>query len=130
MRLDKLLTRNRIIDLKSRDQKSVLVEMATLACEADRKLKHDQLLKALLARENTLTTAMFILVVGRSAQGVVYDQFQDQPVHLFLMLIGAPKEKGFLRVLNALAEFGKDVDTVKRILHEAPTSTANCAPVL
>lgn len=137
MRLDKLLTRNRVIDLQSRDQKGVLDEMAALACEADRKLKQDRLLKALLARENTLTTAMghgvavpharlpmkrrFILVVGRSAPGVVYDQFQDQPVHLFLMLIGAPKEKTFLRVLNALAEFGKDVDTVKRILHaESP----------
>jgi mannitol/fructose-specific phosphotransferase system IIA component (Ntr-type) len=137
MRLDKLLTRNRVVDLKSREQKGVLAEMAELVCQSDPRLKREQLLKALLARENTLTTAMghgvaipharlpmkrrVVLAVGRSSQGVIYDQFQDQPVHLVLMLAADPKEKAFLRVLNAIAEFGKDHDTVRRILHaESP----------
>ena len=137
MRLDNLLTRNRVIDLNSRDQKGVLEELAAVVCKADPKIKPEHLMKALLARENTLTTAMahgvaipharlstkrkFILAVGRSSQGVIYDQSHEQPVNLVLMLVADPEVGTFLRVLNAIAEFGKDVDTVKRIVHaESP----------
>ncbi|MFA6564001.1 MAG: PTS sugar transporter subunit IIA [Verrucomicrobiia bacterium] len=137
MRLDKLLTRNRVIDLKSREPKAVLAEMVEVVCKSDPKLNPERLLRALLARENTLTTAMghgvaipharlpmkrrFICAVGRSSQGIIYDQSHQQPVHLVVMLVASSKEKAFLRVLNATADFAKDVDTVKRIVHaESP----------
>ena len=137
MRLDKLLTRNRVIDLSSRDPKTVLSEMVDVICRSEPKLNRDRLLKALLARENTLTTALgqgvaipharvtmkrrFICAVGRSSQGIIYDQSQPRPVHLVVMLVASSEEKTFLRVLNATADFAKDADTVKRIVHaESP----------
>jgi DNA integrity scanning protein DisA with diadenylate cyclase activity/mannitol/fructose-specific phosphotransferase system IIA component (Ntr-type) len=137
MRLDKLLTRHRVIDLHSRDPKAVLAEMVNALRQSDPKLNPERLLKALMAREHTLTTALgqgvaipharvpmkrrILCVVGRSAQGIIYDQSQPHPVNLVVMLVANPKEKSFLRVLNATADFAKDVDTVKRIVHaESP----------
>ncbi len=56
MRLDKIIARGRIIDLRSTDMRGALDELLNVSIAKFPDLKRDSLLRGLLARESTMTT--------------------------------------------------------------------------
>ncbi len=84
MRLDRYISRNRILDLGSADMEGALAELLNQMVERFPDLNRQALLKGLLRRESTMTTYLglgvamphvrvkmgrrYILAVGRSRQ--------------------------------------------------------------
>ena len=56
MRLDKIIARSRIVDLRSHDLEGALRELLDVSVASFPDLKPESLLKGLLARESTMTT--------------------------------------------------------------------------
>ena len=56
MRLEKIIARNRIVDLRSADLPGALQELLSVSVASFPDLKPESLLKGLLARESTMTT--------------------------------------------------------------------------
>jgi diadenylate cyclase len=136
MRLDKYISRNRVVDLGSADMEGALVELLNLTVERFPDLNKDTLLKGLLRRENTMTTYLglgvamphvrvkmgrrYILAVGRSHYGIRYDgAMENEPVRLVFMLIAEEKTRDYLQLLAALATVLKDQDFVDSLV-QAP----------
>ena len=94
MRLEKFITRQRIIDLISTDLKGALAELLEVSVSRFSDLNPDALLRGLLQRENTMTTYLglgvalphvrvkmrrrYVLAIGRSPAGIRYDGAQGQ----------------------------------------------------
>ena len=127
MRLDKYISRNRVIDLGSADMEGALAELLNLTVERFPDLHRDALLKGLLRREDTMTTYLglgvalphvrvkmgrrYVLAIGRSHYGIRYDgAMESEPVRLVIMLIADEKARDYLQVLAALARLLKEQD--------------------
>src|ERR1700712_3453671 len=136
MRLDKYISRSRVVDLGSADIEGALSELLNLTVERFPDLNRDALLKGLLRRENTMTTYLglgvamphvrvkmgrrYVLALRRSHYGIRYDgALENEPVHLVLMLIADEKARDYLQVLAALARLLKEKDFVDSLL-QAP----------
>jgi DNA integrity scanning protein DisA with diadenylate cyclase activity/mannitol/fructose-specific phosphotransferase system IIA component (Ntr-type) len=136
MRLDKYISRGRVVDLGSADMEGALVELLNLTVERFPDLNKDTLLKGLLRRENTMTTYLglgvamphvrvkmgrrYVLAVGRSHYGIRYDgAMENEPVRLVFMLIADEKTRDYLQVLAALATVLKEQDFVESLV-QAP----------
>ncbi len=136
MRLDKYISRSRVLDLGSADMEGALVELLNLTVERFPDLNKDALLKGLLRRENTMTTYLglgvamphvrvkmgrrYILAVGRSHYGIRYDgAMENEPVRLVFMLIAEEKTRDYLQLLAALARLMKEQDFVDSLV-QAP----------
>jgi DNA integrity scanning protein DisA with diadenylate cyclase activity/mannitol/fructose-specific phosphotransferase system IIA component (Ntr-type) len=136
MRLDRYISRSRVIDLGSTDMEGAMAELLNLTVERFPDLHRDALLKGLLRREDTMTTYLgmgvalphvrtkmgrrYILAVGRSHYGIRYDgAMENEPVHLVLMLIADEKARDYLQVLAALARLLKEQDFVDSLV-QAP----------
>ncbi len=137
MRLDKFISRSRIIDLRSADMKGALEELLEVSVARFPDLKPDPLLRGLLARESTMTTYLgygvalphvrvkmsrrYVLAIGRSRGGIRHDGTKDdEKVHLIFMLLAEEKARDYLQVLAAVARLVKDQDYVRSLI-EAPT---------
>ena len=140
MRLDKYISRSRVIDLGSADMEGALVELLNLTVERFPDLNKDALLKGLLRRENTMTTYLglgvamphvrvkmgrrYLLAVGRSHYGIRYDgAMVNEPVRLVFMLIADEKTRDYLQMLAALARSMKEAEFVESLL-QAPDPAA------
>ncbi|WP_438483261.1 PTS sugar transporter subunit IIA [Oleiharenicola lentus] len=136
MRLDKYISRNRVVDLSSADMDGAMEELLNQTVERFPDLNRDSLLKGLMRREDTMTTYLgggvalphvrtkmsrrYILSVGRSHYGVRYDgAMENEPVRLVLMLIADEKTRDYLQVLAALARLLKEQDFVNSLV-DAP----------
>jgi DNA integrity scanning protein DisA with diadenylate cyclase activity/mannitol/fructose-specific phosphotransferase system IIA component (Ntr-type) len=134
MRLDKIIARGRIVDLKSLDLHGALQELLDVCVKNFPDLKPDALLKGLLARESTMTTYLgfgvalphvrmkmtrrYILAIGRSRIGIRHDgALADERVHLIVMLIAGEKARDYLQVLAALARQVKDKELVDNLVN-------------
>ena len=140
MRLDKYISRSRVIDLGSADMEGALAELLNLTVGRFPDLHRDTLLKGLLRREDTMTTYLgmgvalphlrirmgrrYILAVGRSHYGIRYDgAMENEPVHLVIMLIADEKARDYLQVLAALARLLKEQDFVDSLVHAPDLET-------
>jgi DNA integrity scanning protein DisA with diadenylate cyclase activity/mannitol/fructose-specific phosphotransferase system IIA component (Ntr-type) len=138
MRLDKIIARGRIIDLRSSDMRGALEELLNVSIAKFPDLKRDSLLRGLLARESTMTTYLgfgvalphvrvrmdrrYVLAIGRSRAGIRHDGTKDdERAHLVLMLIADEKARDYLQVLAAIARLVKEPDLVRSLL-EAPST--------
>jgi len=136
MRLDKYISRGRILDLGSADMEGALAELLNLTVERFPDLHREALLKGLLRRESTMTTYLglgvamphvrvkmgrrYVLAVGRSHYGIRYDgAMENEPVRLVLMLIADEKARDYLQVLAALARLLKEQDFIDSLV-QAP----------
>ena len=137
MRLEKIIARSRIVELRCLDLKGALEELLTVSAKRFPDLKPDLLLRGLLQRESTMTTYLgvgvalphvrvkmerrYVLAIGRSRIGVRYDGAKEnEGVHLILMLIADEKARDYLQVLASLARLVKEPELVKTLI-EAPT---------
>ncbi|HZP58870.1 MAG TPA: PTS sugar transporter subunit IIA, partial [Opitutaceae bacterium] len=113
MRIDKIIARNRVIDLASHDLKGALEELLAISVSRFPDLKQETLLKGLLARENTMTTYLgsgvalphvrvkmsrrYILAIGRSRPGIRHEGLkEDEKIHLIIMLIAGENARDYL----------------------------------
>jgi diadenylate cyclase len=125
MRLEKIIARSRIIDLRSGDLPGALQELLAVSVASFPDLKPDALLKGLLARESTMTTYLglgvalphvrvkmsrrYILAIGRSRAGIRHDgALAEERVHLIVMLIAGEKARDYLQVLASIARQVKE----------------------
>jgi DNA integrity scanning protein DisA with diadenylate cyclase activity/mannitol/fructose-specific phosphotransferase system IIA component (Ntr-type) len=133
MRLDKIIARNRIIDLRSDDLKGALEELLEVSATKFPDLKRDMLLRGLLARESTMTTYLgsgvalphvrvkmnrrYILAIGRTRVGIRHDGAKDdEPVRLILMLIAGENARDYLQVLASIARLVKEPALVEELV--------------
>jgi DNA integrity scanning protein DisA with diadenylate cyclase activity/mannitol/fructose-specific phosphotransferase system IIA component (Ntr-type) len=134
MRLDKIISRGRIVDLKSLDLEGALQELLAVCVEKFPDLKPESLLKGLLARESTMTTYLgfgvalphvrvkmsrrYILAIGRSRVGIRHDgAMADDRVHLIVMLIAGENARDYLQVLASLARQVKEKELVDNLVN-------------
>lgn len=134
MRLDKIIARGRIVDLKSLDLEGALQELLAVCVEKFPDLKPEALLKGLLARESTMTTYLgfgvalphvrikmsrrYILAIGRSRVGIRHDgAIAEERVHLIVMLIAGENARDYLQVLASLARQVKDKELVDNLVN-------------
>ncbi len=140
MRLDRIIARGRIVDLRSLDLEGALKELLEVSVEKFSDLKSETLLKGLLARESTMTTYLghgvalphvrvkmkrrFILAIGRSRVGIRHDgALADERVHLIVMLIAGEKARDYLQVLASIARQVKDKDLVEGLVNSPDLDT-------
>ncbi|OHE85898.1 MAG: hypothetical protein A3G75_07330 [Verrucomicrobia bacterium RIFCSPLOWO2_12_FULL_64_8] len=136
MRLDKFITRQRIIDLASVNLEEALTELLAASISRFPDLNPDALLKRMLQRENTMTTYLglgvalphvrvkmgrrYILAIGRSQAGIRYDGVKEsERLHLIIMLIADEGARDYLHVLAALARLVKEPEFVNSLI-QAP----------
>jgi diadenylate cyclase len=139
MRLDKIIARSRIIDLRSHDLEGGLRELLDVCVERFPDLKPDALLKGLLARESTMTTYLgfgvalphvrvrmsrrYILAIGRSRVGIRHDGAVDERVKLIVMLIAGEKARDYLQVLASIARQVKEQELVDNLINAPDLDT-------
>src|SRR3954469_23106615 len=140
MRLDKIIARSRIIDLRSHDLEGALRELLEVCVEKFPDLKPDALLKGLLARESTMTTYLgfgvalphvrvkmsrrYILAIGRSRIGIRHDGAVDEErVKLIVMLIAGEKARDYLQVLASIARQVKERELVDNLVNAPDLDT-------
>jgi diadenylate cyclase len=136
MRLEKIIARSRIIDLRSGDLEGALEELLAVSVASFPDLKPESLLKGLLARESTMTTYLglgvalphvrvkmprrYILAIGRSRAGIRHDgALADERVHLIVMLIAGEKARDYLQVLASIARQVKEQPMVDGLVRAA-----------
>ena len=136
MRIERFITRQRIVDLISIDLKGALAELLEISTGRFGDLNRDALLRGLLQRENTMTTYLglgvalphvrvkmrrrYVLAIGRSQAGIRYDGLKDnERVHLIIMLIADEAARDYLQVLASLARLVKEPEFVHSLI-QAP----------
>jgi diadenylate cyclase len=134
MRLDKIIARSRIVDLRSLDLEGALQELLDVCVDKFPDLKPESLLKGLLARESTMTTYLgfgvalphvrvkmrrrYILAIGRSRVGIRHDgALGEERVHLIFMLIAGENARDYLQVLASLAQQVKGKELVDNLVN-------------
>ncbi|MEY2879791.1 MAG: hypothetical protein RLZZ15_2171 [Verrucomicrobiota bacterium] len=134
MRLDKIIARGRLVDLRSHDLEGALQELLAVCVERFSDLKPEPLLKALLARESTMTTYLgmgvalpharvkmsrrYVLAIGRSRAGIRHDgAVDDERVHLIVMLIAGENARDYLQVLASIAQQVKEKTLIDSLVN-------------
>lgn len=138
MKLDKIIARSRIVDLRSTDMKGALTELLAVSAAKFPDLKQDALLRGLLQRESTMTTYLgsgvalphvrvkmprrYILAIGRSKEGIHNENtVDDEKIHLLFMLLADEKARDYLQLLASIARLLKDEELIRAVL-QAPTT--------
>src|SRR3984957_11320124 len=136
MRLDRIIARSRIIDLRSQTLEAALGELIAVSAAKFPDLKREALFKGLLARESTMTTYLglgvalphvrvkmsrrYILAIGRSRVGIRHDgAVAGERVHLIVMLIAGEKARDYLQVLASIARQVREQELVDSLV-QAP----------
>jgi diadenylate cyclase len=134
MRLDKIIARSRLLDLRSSSLKGALEELLDVSVDKFPDLKREGLLRGLLARESTMTTYLgqgvalphvrvkmsrrYILAIGRSRLGFRHDGAKDdERVHLIMMLIAGENARDYLQVLASIARLVQEPALVDSLVN-------------
>ncbi|MGF1529729.1 MAG: diadenylate cyclase [Puniceicoccaceae bacterium] len=141
MRLDRFITRNRILEIKSTGLAEALRELiGSIDIEEVRQIGQDKLLNLLLDRERTMTSYLgggvalphirlplksrYIIAVGRVPSGLSYDGPNDYgQVRIIFLLLAAENVRGYLNTLATIAGIFQD-GTAARELSLEPDLTA------
>lgn len=125
MRLSEILAIDNIIpELKAKDKKGVLGELAEVIARYDANIDRGMLLKVLIERENLGSTGIGdgvaiphgklssvkqpIVSFGRSKKGLDFDSMDGQPAFLFFLLLAPENSSGVhLQVLTKIARILK-----------------------
>ncbi len=138
MKLDKIIARNRIVDLRSTDMRGALTELIAVAAHKFPDLKQESLLRGLMQRESTMTTYLgegvalphvrvkmsrnYVLVIGRSQEGIHNENtVEEEKIHLIFMLLADEKARDYLQLLASIARLLKDHELVQAVRHAATT---------
>lgn len=120
--LSRLLSPERIVWLSSRDRDAILTELAHVHTSLDDTIPFDETLRALVEREQLNSTGIgqglalphariqkarnFSVILGLHKEGVDFDSFDGEPVHLFLLIIGPTTENDmYVQILARASRF-------------------------
>jgi diadenylate cyclase len=140
MRLDKIIARSRIIDLRSLTLETALEELLDVCIAKFPDLKREVILKGLLARESTMTTYLglgvalphvrvrtsrrYILAIGRSRPGIRHHgAMSNERVHLIVMLIAGESARDTLQVLASIGRLVREQELVDSFVHAPDLDT-------
>lgn len=132
MRLDQIITRNRVVELSSLDLEGALRELLAVSVSKFPDLKPEPLLRGILARESTMTTYLglgvslphvrvkmkrrYILAIGRSRLGLRHDGAREEDrIRIVVMLIAGETARDYLQVLASLARLLKEPELVQSL---------------
>ncbi len=133
MRLDRIIARSRLVELKSTDLKGALEELLAVSVEKFPDLRPEALLRSLMQRESTMTTYLgrgvslphvrvrmsrpYVVAIGRSRLGIRHDGVAgDERVHFIVMLLAGEKAGSYLQVLASLARLLKEPEFIDGLL--------------
>ena len=138
MKLSDILEENNLIpNLKARDKKRAIEELAEAVVKSNPSLDKGSLVRVLLERESLGSTAigdgvaiphgkfpgisMPIISFGRSRKGLDFESMDGQPVFIFFLLV-APEDSAsiHLKALARIAKLLKD-SNFRKLLIEATT---------
>jgi PTS system nitrogen regulatory IIA component len=138
MKLSEILEKDNIIlDLKAKDKKGVLEELAEVITNHEPSLDTGSLIRVLLERERLGSTGIGdgvaiphgkfrgvthpIISFGRSLKGLDFESMDGQPAFLFFLLV-APENSASVH-LKALAKIAKILKngSFRKVLMEAST---------
>jgi PTS system nitrogen regulatory IIA component len=138
MKLSEILNENNIVpELRARDKKGVLEELASIVSAHEPSLDKDSLVRVLLERERLGSTGIGdgvaiphgkfqgihqpIISFGRSRKGLDFESMDGQPAYLFFLLV-APENAAnvHLKTLARIAKILKN-SSFRKILMDAPT---------
>jgi DNA integrity scanning protein DisA with diadenylate cyclase activity/mannitol/fructose-specific phosphotransferase system IIA component (Ntr-type) len=140
MRLDKIIARSRIVDLRSQTLEAALAELLDVSIAKFPDLKRDAILKGLLARESSMTTYLglgvalphvrvkssrrYILAIGRSRSGIRHHgAMSGEKVHLIVMLIAGSSARDTLQVLASIGRLVREQELVNSFVHAPDLDT-------
>ena len=140
MRLDKIIARSRIIDLRSLTLEAALGELLDVCIARFPDLKRDVILKGLQARESAMTTYLglgvalphvrvktsrrYILAIGRSRAGMRHHgAMSEERVHLIMMLIAGESARDTLQVLASIGRLVREQELVDSFVHAPDLDT-------
>ncbi len=141
MRLDRYLTKTRIVNIESRDLKGALAELLGAAMKSSKlPLDRDVLHGELLQRESTMTTYLgngvamphirvkmdkpYVFAVGRCIEGLsAEDSREYREVRLLFLLLAADGEPNYLNVLASLARLFREQALVNYIVDSPDLKT-------
>ena len=123
--LSRLLAPERIAWLAGESRNEILRELAEVHCRLDPVVPLDQVLGALIEREELGSTAIglglalpharieklraFSLVLGVHPSGVDFVAFDDHPVRIFSLILGPSSEDDlYVRILGRTSRFLRD----------------------
>lgn len=138
MKLSELIDQDNIIpELKAKDKKEVLEELAEPIASHEPSMDKGSLVRILLERERLGSTGIGdgvaiphgkfhgvsqpIISFGRSRKGLDFESMDGQPAYLFFLLV-APENSASVH-LKALAKIAKILknSSFRKVLMEAPT---------
>jgi PTS system nitrogen regulatory IIA component len=132
--LSKMIEANNVIpDLKARDKRGVLEELAGAISENDSSIDKETLVRVLVERERLGTTGIGdgvaiphgkldtiehpIISFGRSKEGLDFDSMDGQPAYLFFLLVAPENSSGIhLQVLAKIAKILKNSAFRKKLM--------------
>lgn len=131
------LTADRVVFLEPQNKDSCLTRMVEVLAAAPEIEDPDALLKAIVERENILSTgigfgiavphakipsvASFVMAVGVCGEGIAFDAIDGSPVHIVVMIAGPDGQQDqYLRILARVTLLLRNED-VRQTLQ---TSTA------
>ena len=138
MKLSQILEEKSIIlDLKAKDKRGALEELAEAFVSNGTPLDKGALVKVLLERERLASTGIgegiaiphgkfhgvsqLIISFGRSLKGLDFESMDGEPAFLFFLLIAPEDSDGIhLKTLARLAKILKS-NSLRQVLMEAPT---------
>jgi mannitol/fructose-specific phosphotransferase system IIA component (Ntr-type) len=114
--LSDYISEDRIVSLDGGDKDTCLARMVEVLSQAPEIRDGDALLRAILERENILSTGIgfgiavphakipsvssFVMALGISSAGVDYDSMDGKPVHIVVMIAGPDGQQDqYLRIL-------------------------------
>ncbi|MFH1241307.1 MAG: PTS sugar transporter subunit IIA [Pseudomonadota bacterium] len=134
MKLRDIIQEHNIIpDLKAKDKKGVLEELAQVISDHEPSIDKRALVKVLVERERLGTTGIGdgvaiphgklkgvgrpIISFGRSKAGLDFESIDKQPVYLFFLLLAPDNSSGIhLQVLAKIAKMLKSSSFRKRLM--------------
>jgi len=134
MKIVEILDRRAIVeDLSSRDKKGVLQELVSVLVESGKLKEPEKPLHVLLEREKLGSTGIgdgvalphgklngldgIVCSFGRSKQGVDFQSIDEEPAHLFFLLLAPENSAGeHLQALARLSRLLKDPQFRKRLM--------------
>ena len=136
MKLEKIVSRSRIIDLRSTDMRGALGELLAASASKFPDLKQETLLRSLLQREKSMTTYLgsgvslphvrvkmgrrYLLAIGRSRAGIHNEStVGKEKTHLIFMLLADEKARDYLQLLASIASLLKDPELVRSLIDAA-----------
>jgi len=138
MKISRLLSPKRVIELKSTDKAGAFLELVTAISETRPDVNKDAVYKEVHEREALSSTWIdsglaipharvplerggFVIAVGRSREGVDYQAPDEKPVHLMVMIAGDDIKNTHLKILALLADFLEEKPFRKKIIEASNT---------